>query len=124
MPKIIAPVSSVEGAMRVLDAGADELYCGVRLKGSKYLSYSGRPGSCCLPDYEDLRRVVELAHAGGAVVSLTANLPFMAAAIKWFVRDFLKRCVGQGIDALIVGDLEALMLVREMDIKLPIYASS
>ena len=30
-PKIMAPVNSLEGASRVIPAGADEVYCGVAL---------------------------------------------------------------------------------------------
>lgn len=122
--KVIAPVSSVEGAMRVVDAGADELYCGVRLMGSKYLAYSGRPASCCISTFEELGQTVEYAHRHSATVSLTANLPFMADLITWPVRDFVKKSIDQGVDALIVADIGTLLMIGEMGVGLPVYASS
>ena len=43
-PKIMAPVNSLEGAFRVIRAGADEVYCGVALPTKYRSSYSA---SCC-----------------------------------------------------------------------------
>lgn len=124
MAKIIAPVSSFEGAKKVVDAGANELYCGVRLMGMKYMAYSGRPASCCLQNYDELGQVVEYAHAHGTTVSLTANLPFMADLISMPVRDFIKKCLEKGIDALIIADIGTLLMVKKMGVQLPIYAGS
>lgn len=122
--RIIAPVSSLESAKAVIEAGCDEIYCGVRMGGMKYISFNGRPASCSIPTYEELGKVVKLCHAHGVKVSLTANLPFMAGMIEKPVKDYLRKSVVQGIDALIVADIGALLLIKEMGINLPLYAGS
>jgi collagenase-like PrtC family protease len=124
MTKIISPIKSVEGAARVAAAGADELYVGVRLQGLKFMSYSGRKASCCLNNYDELAEVCRVAHAHGATVNLTANLPFMTDMLTSLVKSYLKRSVEAGVDALIIADMGTLLLIRDMGLDLPVYASS
>jgi len=124
MTKIIAPVSSYESAVRVVDAGADELYCGVRLPGLKFISYSGRPAFCNLQDYDELSQVVQYAHSKHVTVNLTANLPFMADVLERTVKNFIRKSVECGVDSLIIADLGTLLLVKEMKLDIPIYAGS
>lgn len=124
MTKIISPVKSVEGADRVSAAGADEIYVGVRLSGLKFMSYSGRKASCCLNDYDELAKACELAHSHGTKVNLTANLPFMTDLLTPVVKKYIKRSVEAGVDALIIADMGTVLMVREMGIDVPIYASS
>jgi U32 family peptidase len=124
MTKIISPVKSVEGAERVSAAGADELYVGVRMQGLKFMSYSGRKASCCLDNYDQLAEACERAHAHGTQVNLTANLPFMTDLLTGSVKRYIKHSVEAGVDALIIADMGTVLLVRDMGIDLPIYASS
>lgn len=124
MTKIISPVKSVEGAERVSAAGADELYVGVRLPGLRFMSYSGRKASCCLDNYDQLAEACERAHAHGTKVNLTANLPFMTDLLTGPVKRYIKHSVEAGVDALIIADMGTVLLVRDMGIDLPIYASS
>lgn len=124
MTKIISPVKSVEGAARVSAAGADELYVGVRLSGLRFMSYSGRKAACCLNNYDELAEACRLAHAHGTKVNLTANLPFMSDLLGPVVKSYLRNSIAAGVDALIIADMGTLLLVRDMGIDLPIYASS
>lgn len=124
MTKIISPVKSVEGAERVSAAGADELYVGVRMQGLRFMSYSGRKASCCLDNYDQLAEACERAHAHGTQVNLTANLPFMTDLLTGAVKRYIKHSVEAGVDALIIADMGTVLLVRDMGIDLPIYASS
>lgn len=124
MTKIISPVKSVEGAERVSAAGADELYVGVRMQGLRFMSYSGRKASCCLDNYDQLAEACERAHAHGTQVNLTANLPFMTDLLTGSVKRYIKHSVEAGVDALIIADMGTVLLVRDMGIDLPIYASS
>lgn len=124
MTKIISPVKSVEGAARVSAAGADELYVGVRLSGLRFMSYSGRKAACCLNDYDELAEACRVAHSYGTEVNLTANLPFMSDLLTPVVKSYLRNSVAAGVDALIIADMGTLLLVRDMGIDLPIYASS
>src|SRR5436853_65230 len=124
MTKIISPVKSVEGARRVAAAGADEVYIGVRIQGLKFMSYSGRKAACCIDNYDDLAEACSLAHAHGTEVNLAANLPFMTDILTPIVKSYIKHSVEAGVDALIIGDMGTLLLVRDMGIDLPVYASS
>jgi putative protease len=124
MTKIISPVKSIEGAARVSAAGADEIYVGVRLQGLKFMSYSGRKASCCIENYDDLAEACRLAHANGTEVNLAANLPFMTDILTSVVKNYIKRSIDAGVDALIIGDMGTLLLARDMGVDLPIYASS
>lgn len=124
MTKIISPVKSVEGARRVAAAGADEIYVGVRMQGLKFMSYSGRKAACCIDNYDDLAEACRQAHAHGTEVNLAANLPFMTDLLTSLVKSYIKHSVEAGVDALIIGDMGTLLLVRDMGIDLPVYASS
>jgi putative protease len=124
MTKIISPIKSVEGARRVAAAGADEVYVGVRIQGLKFMSYSGRKAACCIDNYDDLAEACRLAHEHGTEVNLAANLPFMTDLLTPIVKSYIKHSVEAGIDALIIGDMGTLLLVRDMGIDLPVYASS
>ena len=124
MTKIISPVKSVEGADRVSAAGADEIYIGVRMQGLKFMSYSGRKAACCIDNYDDLAEACRLAHSHGTEVNLAANLPFMTDLLTSLVKSYIKHSIEAGVDALIIGDMGTLLLVRDMGIDLPVYASS
>lgn len=124
MTKIISPIKSIEGARRVSAAGADELYVGVKLQGLRFMSYSGRKAACCLDNYDDLAESCHLAHERGTKVNLTANLPFMTDLLTSVVKHYIKHSIEAGVDALIIGDMGTLLLVQDMGVDLPIYASS
>ncbi len=103
-------------------AGANEVYCAVAIPGAEHLL--NRPQTCCLASYDELDQVTRNAHANGVRVVVTLELPFiadfMAGQMKWHIRS----CVDAGADALIVGDVGLILLVREMGIGLPIHAST
>jgi hypothetical protein len=53
IPNIMAPINSSEGGIRVVDAGADEVYCAVQIPDIKdFVLYRGP--SSQLPSYDDL----------------------------------------------------------------------
>lgn len=123
IPKLLAPIKSFEGAKRVVDAGADELYCGVRNPGMKGFELYRGPLSE-IPTYGDLKKVVNYAHDHDVTVFLTANMPFMADVLDNTMRAHICRCLESDIDALIIGDLGILSLVKELEVSIPLYASS
>ncbi|MDQ1280469.1 MAG: hypothetical protein QG670_1732, partial [Thermoproteota archaeon] len=71
MPKILSPVNSLEGAERVIKAGADEIYCGVMIPEwkqffeSDWLGGPLRGPRCEIPTYDELGKVVKYAHNHG-----------------------------------------------------------
>jgi len=138
IPKLMAPINSFDGAVRVIRAGADEIYCGVAMpdKLKDFLLYRG-PGKsrAQVPSYDELERIVEFAHkyrpkarvkghASRVEVVLTINEPFMSELMKDEMNKHIRTCLDKGVDALIVGDFGVLSMLREMEVEVPLYAST
>lgn len=123
-PKLLAPVRSFEGARMVVDAGADEIYLGVTVPGRLRNLWLNRSPLCEVPSYDELAKIVRYAHGRGVKVVLTAVYPFMTDSMEPELRRHLKRCLDEGVDALIVGDLGILSMVKSMGVKVPLYAST
>jgi putative protease len=123
LPKILAPINSVEGGIKVVDAGADEVYCAVQIPEIKdFVLYRGPSSE--LPSYDDLGRVVKYAHAHNRRVDLVINQPYMVSAIEEPIRKHIHNCLDQGVDALIVGDFGVLSIIRRLGVKIPLIAST
>jgi len=122
-PKILSPVNSLEGGRRVVDAGADEIYCAVQIPPIRdFVLYRGPSSE--IPTYDDLSKLVEYAHERDVEVALVINWPFMIDDIEKATKDHIRSCVGCGVDALIIGDIGILRIIHEMSIDLPLYAST
>jgi len=121
-PKILSPVSSYAGALQVVAAGADEIYCAVAIPGAEHLL--NRPQSCCLGSYDDLDLVSKHARSRGVKVVVTLELPFIADFMAEQMRNHVRSCVDAGADALIVGDVGLLLMVADMGLGIPVHAST
>jgi len=122
-PKLISPIRSFEGVVRVINAGADKVYCGVRMpEMGHFVLYRGSYAE--IPTYDELGRVVKYAHDHGVEVLLTVNNPFMADIMDGVTRRHIRLCVDRGVDGLIIGDLGILSLVRDMGVDVQLYAST
>jgi len=123
IPKLLAPARSFEGGVRVIEAGADEVYCGVVIPELKdFELYRGATAE--ISSYDELERLVKYAHGHNAKIVVTVNQPFQADVIKMPIRNHIRSCIDTGIDALIVGDIGILSLVKEIDAEIPLYAST
>ena len=126
IPKLLSPINSFEGAVRVIRAGADEIYCGVAMpeKLYRFTIYRG-PGAspAQLSTYDDLEKVVNHAHKHGVKVFLTMNEPFMSKDLEKAMKTHIRSCLDRGVDALIVGDIGVLSLIRKMGVDAPLRAS-
>jgi putative protease len=120
---LLSPISSYESATRVISAGADEVYCAVRMPGIKHLMLN-RPPVCAVRSYDELRKIVDYAHDYSVKVMVTTELPFMAEIVEEKISNHVRSCVEKGIDALIVGDIGILLAARNMDLNVPLYAST
>ena len=121
-PKILSPVTSFEGAVEVITAGADEVYCAVRIPGAVHLL--NRSEFCCVPTYDELGRISGYAHSKGVEVIVTLELPFISEFMASQMREHISSCVREGIDALIVGDIGLIMTIHDTRLDIPIYAST
>jgi hypothetical protein len=56
---LLFPVTSFAGAVNVVSAGADEMYCGVVIPG--VMELMNRPEQCSVPTYEELGQIADHA---------------------------------------------------------------
>jgi len=127
IPKLLSPINSYEGAVRVVRAGADEVYCGVAMpeKLQHFTLYRG-PGRspAQLQSYDELAKVVDFAHGRNVKVVVTVNEPFMSEDLEKPMKSHVRSCLDQGADALIVGDLGVLSVIRDLGVDVPLLAST
>jgi len=127
IPKLLSPINSFEGAVSVIRAGADEIYCGVAMpeKLRHFTLYRG-PGAspAQLPTYDELGKIVDYAHRYNVKVMLTVNEPFMSEAFDKAMRSHIRSCLDEGVDALIVGDFGVLSIIRNLGVDVPLIAST
>ena len=129
--KIVAPASTVQEAEMLLHFGADELYCGVttpeweRRFGGKWWMNRRAPSGANLPSWDDLRAVVEMAHAQNAPVYLTLNAPFYPETSVRYLLRLAEKLAGELlVDGVIVSDVGFLTLLAREKLPLRIHLSS
>ncbi len=123
IPKILSPVTSFRGAVEVVSAGADEIYCGVEIPG--ILEILNRPEICSVSTYDELGSIADHARSRGVETIVTLGFPFVSEAVASQMREHVSACVDAGVDALIVGDIGLIRMIRdEMGLDTPIYAST
>ncbi len=123
IPKILSPIRSFEGAVRVIRAGADQVYCGVTIPEIKdFVLYRGPAHD--VPTYDELGKIVKYAHNHGVDVAVTINRPFMAKVIEDPIKSHIRSCLDRGVDTLIVGDFGVLSMIKDMKVSAPLYAST
>jgi putative protease len=122
--KILAPVSSLEATCGAIAAGADEIYCGVKIPGIIYTGLSTRPDWCSLQSYDELEKIVNCAHQHDVRTIVTTEFPFMAGLIEDKLKDFVKSVVERDVDAIIATDLGTILMIRSMRLSIPVYAST
>ena len=113
MPKILAPIKAHTGAVRVIEAGAEEIYCGVRTPGlEEFELYRG--ASVDIPTYEEFQQVVEYAHKHDVEVFVTINQPYIIDSMEQTMAKHIRKIVDLGADSLIIGDMGMLQLAKEV----------
>jgi putative protease len=123
IPKILSPVTSFRGAVEVISAGADEIYCGLAIPG--IFEFLNRPERCAVSTYDELGRIADYAHSKGVETIVTLGLPFISQSSAARMRQHAASCIDQGIDALIAGDVGLIRMIRDdMGSDIPIYAST
>lgn len=111
----------------MLEAGADELYCGiVPADWTERFRSSGvnRRIFGNMQSYDDLAVVVDTAHRHRRPVSLVLNAQHYAEEHMAALLDLAGRFAAMGGDALIVGDIGLLSLLAEEGPGIRLHASS
>ncbi len=115
---IVAPISRVSEVKSVIDAGANEVYCGL-LTSEQWDNYANI--SCLnrraeissnLSSYDELKRVVAIAHSSNVPVCLTLNEFYgQEQAVQALIQ--LDNAIECGIDKVIVSDIGLLEKIKE-----------
>lgn len=109
--RITAPVHAARDAASLMDAGADELYCGVEEKGLEFLN--ARPGpSSNLPSFAELEELCAGARSRGVPVLFCLNA---VMGRESFPRQMLaaRRAAEAGAAGLIVADPSLVAPLRD-----------
>jgi len=126
---VLCPVNRSDEVPAVIDAGASELYCGVmptewREAYSNMASPNRREwDSSNLQGFDELRKVVEAAHARRVPVYITLNALYTEPQYDE-MRQQVDEMVACGIDAAIVADLGMLLSLREWHPDLELHIST
>ncbi len=114
--KINVPFKSAQEVVPLIDAGADELYCGYLdpawEKEYTSLEFERKGGASNFTDLKELGRALDLAHRRGVPVALAVNGLYVREQYPLLAR-ILRRLSRLPIDAYIVADLGLLLTLRE-----------
>lgn len=127
--EIMAPVNSLQSCKAVIESGAGEIYTGADEGLFGTYSFTGRgkftgTGKRILPDFTELKEIVDYAHANQVKVNFLANIQYLqdnteAGRMDKFFLSYIENAIRQGVDSIVIGDLGQLRLVhREFDIEL------
>ena len=127
--KLLAPVTSPDEVESIVEAGADEIYCGV-LSAEWRKTYSNiasinrverRMGN--LMDHAQVKEVVRRAHASGVPAYVTLNALYSAPQYGLLDRE-IEAILEAGPDALIVADPGMMTHLLESGVKTEIHVST
>jgi len=126
--KITAPLRHSEEVEILVNAGANEFFCGVtppdweQRFGQTWVSRRA-PRLSGGPDVDDLERIVALA--GQVPVYVTLNAPFYPAGAVEALVDFAGVLIKEaGVSGLIVADLDLMLALAEAGYAAKIHVSS
>lgn len=116
--KILAPVNDPNEVKKIIQEGADELYCGVlsddwQKKYTNIASPNRREWKTAnLPGFNELKEVVDIAHGCHVPVYLTLNT-FYSKKQYPFLLEQVEAAKEIGLDALIIADMGLLLTLKK-----------
>lgn len=123
--KLIAPVRSLFMLKQMLTARVDEVYVGLKPDCMEVLSFDSRFQKVSdVPSQvetdQELEEIVRAAHAAGKPVGFMANAYYVPKSLEdAFVRH-VRRGVAAGVDSVTVSSLNAVHVLRQHGIEIPI----
>jgi len=127
--KILSPINKVDEVEEVINAGADELYCGLLLREwlSTYTiaAINRRPaGLANLKSFDDLKSCVDIAHSYDIPVCLTVNEHYYTQEQYPLLLGYVTEAIKAGIDSLLISDPALILAIREENLKIAIHVST
>jgi putative protease len=127
--RLLSPVDKTDEVEQLIQAGADELFCGLLTPEwhNRYVagSISRRPGGGAnFTTFDELHSCVNIAHSHGIPVFLTLNEHYYIPQQYPFLLDYVEKVIDIGIDALMVADLALLLTLKQMNVNTKIFIST
>jgi collagenase-like PrtC family protease len=125
MVKILSPISRTDEVEEVIQAGADELYCGIltpewreryTVVASPNRREEDNPIINTSPHFQtfsDLKEAVRMAHSFTVPVHLTLNEHYFTLKQYSLLFDYIERSLDAGVDAFILSDIAFLLSLKE-----------
>lgn len=126
---ILTPTNSSKEIKQLIEAGADELYCGVlsRETRSNYTnvgSINRRQFDLSNMDsFKEVEETVKIANSYNVPVFLTMNSLYTEEQYPLVISE-IKDGIEAGIDSFIIGDIGLLLKLKELNIKTKIIIST
>ena len=113
--ELLAPGGDIDSIKAAIAAGADAVYCGLD-------KFNARNRATNI-SFDDLKRILHLAHSNNCQVFLTLNILVTDSEIPALI-NVLNKLVNTSIDGIIIQDLGMLYLVSKYFKSLKIHAST
>ena len=125
----MAPIDKVDEVEEVIQAGAEELYCGVLweewLKRYTIAAINRRVELAAnLKSFGELKKCRDIAHSHGVPLCLTINEHYYTQEQYPFLLQYIQKAVDAGVDSFLVSDLALLLTLKEKRIDIPIHIST
>lgn len=134
--KVLSPLGSPEEVTPLVEAGADEFYCGVLPEGwrqrySVAASLNRRqednPIACTSPHlktFAAFEEATRIAHSHARPVYLTLNEHYYDYGQYPYVNEYIEQALRAGTDGFIVGDIGVLLTIKQIDPQITIHIST
>ena len=112
---IVSPMASLKEVDPLIDAGTNELYCGIQLKETEQgLVVNRRPYAVAnLQSLDEFKEAVKRVHARGVKLHLTLNSLYYTPRQYPYLMRSVEAFLEARADALIVSDVGFLLLLRD-----------
>ena len=123
---LLAPLSKVEEVEPLLDAGADEFYCGFipPEETLKHLNCHSGNRASNFDSYEELRRAAELIHNQNKKLFIALNIPVVNEQHYPHIQELIIEFLKIKIDAVIASDGGLILYLKENNPSLEIHLST
>jgi putative protease len=127
--KIFSPLDRIEEVEPLIEAGAEEFYCGV-LEETWYTSYpvisiNRRPaGKGHFRSFEELKEAVDISHKNNIPIFFTINEHYYTKRQLPLVKEYIQKAIDAGVDAFIISDYGLLAMLPKISAGVKIHIST
>jgi putative protease len=125
--KITAPINKVTETKALIEAGADELYCGVY--HDKWYSIEGRPNAkpssrSSLKSFAELQEIIKISGTYNIPVFITLNAAYNQKQSFELIKEDLKKAVDCNVSGFVVASIPLLREIRKISKDKPLILST